>query len=230
MTGQVGRSRPDQAADRGRAGGLRPAARGSANNSRAQGTAVVPRRELHVHQEQGLRRCGDADPGRWRQHRGYDLRQLRPPRRVVPPASTSSAVRSARTARRTSCWTCGVRAPRSASRSSCSAPATRTRRKTSTCRSRVSRPTSSRWLVSSAVELHYGSGLGTATGPNGFPNDPAFELEYTPYGVGSGLCVGVAWTAAPGRARSASSRVALRRRPSGSWTLSTPPSAAATCR
>ena len=39
-------------------------------------------------------------------------------------------------------------------------------------------------LVSSAVELHYGGGLGTATGANGFPDDPAFELEYTPFGVG----------------------------------------------
>ena len=51
-------------------------------------------------------------------------------------------------------------------------------------------------LVSAAVELHYGSGLGTSTGPNNFPNDPAFEDEYTPFGVGSGLCVGVASTAA----------------------------------
>jgi hypothetical protein len=57
-------------------------------------------------------------------------------------------------------------------------------------------------LVSAAVELHYGAGLGLpttnpATG-NGFPNDPAFELEYTPFGVGSGLCVGVASTAVQG--------------------------------
>jgi hypothetical protein len=50
-------------------------------------------------------------------------------------------------------------------------------------------------LVSAAVELHYGDGLGTTTGANGFPDDPAFELEYTPFGVGSGLCVGVAATA-----------------------------------
>jgi hypothetical protein len=56
-------------------------------------------------------------------------------------------------------------------------------------------------LVSAAVELHYGAGLGLpTTGPkgNGFPNDPAFELEYTPFGVGSGLCVGVAATAVQG--------------------------------
>ena len=53
-------------------------------------------------------------------------------------------------------------------------------------------------LVSAAVELHYGSGLGTSTGPNHFPNDPAFEWEYTPFGVGSGLCVGVASTAVQG--------------------------------
>jgi hypothetical protein len=57
-------------------------------------------------------------------------------------------------------------------------------------------------LVSAAVELHYGAGLGLPTTDptkgNGFPDDPAFELEYTPYGVGSGLCVGVASTAVQG--------------------------------
>ena len=53
-------------------------------------------------------------------------------------------------------------------------------------------------LVSAAVALHYGSGLGTSTGPNAFPNDPAFELEYSPFGVDSGLCVGVASTAVQG--------------------------------
>jgi hypothetical protein len=47
-------------------------------------------------------------------------------------------------------------------------------------------------LVSSAVNLHYGGGAA------GFPDDVAFELEYTPFGVGSGLCVGVASTAAQG--------------------------------
>jgi hypothetical protein len=52
-------------------------------------------------------------------------------------------------------------------------------------------------LVSSAVELHYGGGI-NVTKPAGnpvFPDDPAFEIEYSPYGVGSGLCVGVAHTA-----------------------------------
>jgi hypothetical protein len=44
-------------------------------------------------------------------------------------------------------------------------------------------------LVSAAVALHYG-GLAA-----GFPNDPAFENEYAPFGVDSGLCVGVATTA-----------------------------------
>jgi len=44
-------------------------------------------------------------------------------------------------------------------------------------------------LVSSAVALHYG-GLAA-----GFPNDPAFENEYAPFGVDSGLCLGVAATA-----------------------------------
>jgi len=44
-------------------------------------------------------------------------------------------------------------------------------------------------LVSAAVNLHYGGGAA------GFPNDPAFELEYAPFGVDSGLCMGVAATA-----------------------------------
>jgi len=44
-------------------------------------------------------------------------------------------------------------------------------------------------LVSAAVALHYG-GLAA-----GFPNDPAFENEYAPFGVESGLCLGVAQTA-----------------------------------
>ena len=47
-------------------------------------------------------------------------------------------------------------------------------------------------LVSSAVALHYG-GLAA-----GFPNDPAFENEYAPFGVDSGLCLGVATTAVQG--------------------------------
>jgi hypothetical protein len=53
-------------------------------------------------------------------------------------------------------------------------------------------------LVSSAVALHYGC----TTGRHGaFPNcqsaadDTAYELEYSPYGVDSGLCVGLAATA-----------------------------------
>jgi hypothetical protein len=57
-------------------------------------------------------------------------------------------------------------------------------------------------LVSSAVALHYGC----IPGPTGnFPdcygqtkvavNDPAFEIEYAPFGVDSGLCMGVAATA-----------------------------------
>jgi hypothetical protein len=57
-------------------------------------------------------------------------------------------------------------------------------------------------LVSAAVALHYGC----IPGPTGnFPdcygqtsipiNDPAFEIEYAPFGVDSGLCMGVAKTA-----------------------------------
>jgi len=47
-------------------------------------------------------------------------------------------------------------------------------------------------LVSSAVNLHYGGGAA------GFPNDFAFENEYAPFGVDSGLCLGVAATAFQG--------------------------------
>jgi hypothetical protein len=47
-------------------------------------------------------------------------------------------------------------------------------------------------LVSAQVDLHYGAGA------TGFPDDPAFEIEYSPYGVASGLCIGVASTAVQG--------------------------------
>jgi hypothetical protein len=47
-------------------------------------------------------------------------------------------------------------------------------------------------LVSAAVNLHYGNGSVAAV------DEPAFELEYSPYGVGSGLCVGTATTAIQG--------------------------------
>jgi hypothetical protein len=47
-------------------------------------------------------------------------------------------------------------------------------------------------LVSAAVNLHYGGGA------VGSQDDPAFELEYSPFGVGSGLCVGTATTAIQG--------------------------------
>ena len=57
-------------------------------------------------------------------------------------------------------------------------------------------------MVSSALALHYGclttlgnSGIGNFPDCFGFDedfNDPAFEIEYTPDGVDSGLCVGVA--------------------------------------
>src|SRR5208282_2140594 len=52
-------------------------------------------------------------------------------------------------------------------------------------------------LVSAATELHFGGG---STFPNGTKSadDPAFELEYAPYGVQSGLCAGVGATAAQG--------------------------------
>jgi hypothetical protein len=56
-------------------------------------------------------------------------------------------------------------------------------------------------MVSAALALHYGCvpndspGGPTCFGTNKSFNDPAFEIEYTPDGVDSGLCVGVASTA-----------------------------------
>ena len=50
-------------------------------------------------------------------------------------------------------------------------------------------------LVSSAVALHYGCTVGPFITCAAGVDDPAFETEYAPYGVDSGLCVGVAMTA-----------------------------------
>jgi hypothetical protein len=47
-------------------------------------------------------------------------------------------------------------------------------------------------LVSAAVNLHYGGGAA------GFPDDFAYELEYAPFGVDSGLCVGTGSSAMAG--------------------------------
>jgi hypothetical protein len=56
-------------------------------------------------------------------------------------------------------------------------------------------------LVSAAVDLHFGGGANYVL-PNGtkvpFPDDAAFEIQYDPYGVDSGLCTGVAATATAG--------------------------------
>jgi hypothetical protein len=55
-------------------------------------------------------------------------------------------------------------------------------------------------MVSAAVALHYGC-IPTINFPDCYGqtsvaiNDPAFEIEYAPYGVDSGLCMGVAATA-----------------------------------
>jgi hypothetical protein len=56
-------------------------------------------------------------------------------------------------------------------------------------------------LVSAAVALHYGCIPLTPAFPDCYGqtvesiNDPAFEIEYAPFGVDSGLCMGVAATA-----------------------------------
>jgi hypothetical protein len=61
-------------------------------------------------------------------------------------------------------------------------------------------------LVSNALDLHYG-GAGCAAGfdpgppatcEDPFPDYNAFEMEYAPYGVDSGLCVGTGSTAGNG--------------------------------
>ena len=48
-------------------------------------------------------------------------------------------------------------------------------------------------LVSTSVALHYGGGTANSV------DDEAFELEYAPNGVDTGLCVGVAATASQGQ-------------------------------
>jgi hypothetical protein len=61
-------------------------------------------------------------------------------------------------------------------------------------------------LVSSAVALHYGcvttvtasDQIPCGTGPGAGVNDQAFEIQYSPFGVDSGLCMGVASTAFAG--------------------------------
>jgi len=51
-------------------------------------------------------------------------------------------------------------------------------------------------FVSAAVELHYGGAKYLINvPPAGAVDEPAWEIEYSPYGVGSGLCVGVGSTA-----------------------------------
>ena len=47
-------------------------------------------------------------------------------------------------------------------------------------------------LISGLTCLHYGAGA------KGFPDLPAWEVEYAPFGVDSGLCLGVATTAFQG--------------------------------
>jgi len=53
-------------------------------------------------------------------------------------------------------------------------------------------------LVSAAVNLHYGGNVGTASPDPAFPDDAAYEIQYSPFGVDSGLCTGVAATAVAG--------------------------------
>ena len=56
-------------------------------------------------------------------------------------------------------------------------------------------------LASAAVDLHYGGGIGLPGEPvtgDGFPDLYAWELQYSPYGVYSGLCAGLASAAVTG--------------------------------
>ena len=87
-------------------------------------------------------------------------------------------------------------------------------------------------LVSAAVALHYGCTASSArTAAPGRVDDPAFEIEYAPYGVNSGLCVGVARTAVQNEHVSLQPCGVSARR-SGSWTRTTrrPRSGTTTCR
>jgi hypothetical protein len=52
--------------------------------------------------------------------------------------------------------------------------------------------------VQGTVATFYADGLVSAALDYNYRRDPAFELEYTPYGVDSGLCTGVGSTAADG--------------------------------
>lgn len=52
-------------------------------------------------------------------------------------------------------------------------------------------------LVSASVALSYGGGAGTKVNHH-IPNYPAFELQYAPDGVNSGLCLGTGTTAVSG--------------------------------
>jgi hypothetical protein len=59
-------------------------------------------------------------------------------------------------------------------------------------------------LVSKALDLHYGGAgcedydTATATCITFYPDDQAYEIEYSPFGVDSGLCMGTAATAVDG--------------------------------
>jgi hypothetical protein len=56
-------------------------------------------------------------------------------------------------------------------------------------------------LITASLALHYAcdAGVDFATCPKGLSvDDPAFEIEYSPYGAPTGNCVGVATTAASG--------------------------------
>jgi hypothetical protein len=55
-------------------------------------------------------------------------------------------------------------------------------------------------LVSAEVNLHYGcsSVANVCAAGTSYPDEPAFEAEYAPFGVESGLCAGVAKTAFQG--------------------------------
>jgi hypothetical protein len=53
-------------------------------------------------------------------------------------------------------------------------------------------------LVSAAVNLHYGGGATQSDGSTPYPDLFAYEIQYAPFGVDSGLCAGVQSTAVAG--------------------------------
>ena len=90
-------------------------------------------------------------------------------------------------------------------------------------------------LMTNAMALHYGGGcefwntqLHPALCAKYFPDDFAFEIEYSPYGVDSGLCVGVPSTAVQDTFVSPAAVWRIGQDRVGQWTSPTAPASSFT--